>query len=207
MKRRFVNLLTALLLLLCVAACVAWGRGYWRADALQYARVGFQGPWMTTEAYHVTSARGGLTLSWGYTQNNFSTTAAADEVRARSGPTDNRFRFQASTLPWLQYGGGSYQQSGSRLRAGFGFRSVDSAWPPAAPSVIQRGRQVVLPWPVVVLLFGALPGWQLWQSIRRARLRRRIAAGVCLSCGYDLRGTPDRCPECGRSPAARVANA
>jgi hypothetical protein len=63
--------------------------------------------------------------------------------------------------------------------------------------------------PVVFALVGAaalgvagvLPGVGLLRraSARNLRqiLRRR---GICVECGYDLRATPDRCPECGTVP-------
>jgi len=39
--------------------------------------------------------------------------------------------------------------------------------------------------------------WMVWVLALRTLRQRRREDGLCIECGYDLRRTHDRCPECG----------
>ena len=57
-------------------------------------------------------------------------------------------------------------------------------------------------WTVFFLL--QLPAWLLvglWLWRRQEKAKRRRDTRLCRRCGYDLRATPGRCPECGAAPA------
>jgi hypothetical protein len=49
----------------------------------------------------------------------------------------------------------------------------------------------------IAMITGILPAIWSWRLIVRIRAARRRKIGYCGKCGYDLRASTDRCPECG----------
>ena len=84
-------------------------------------------------------------------------------------------------------------------RLGFWYENVSGNRPTVAVPEVSKVRDVLIGVPhwFVCVIFAALPVAQLVRWRHEARGRRRAAAGLCTGCGYDLQGTPERCPECG----------
>ena len=78
--------------------------------------------------------------------------------------------------------------------AGFGYYTWRSPTPrPGSSPTTSFYFEVIAPHWGIALLLAFLPAARL-RSWLRARHKR---LGICPQCGYDLRATPDRCPECG----------
>ena|ERR1700722_2764708 len=85
----------------------------------------------------------------------------------------------------------------SRLSPTEGWRYI--RW---LPSILHHGinTAIVVPLWIGALICAAVP---LAWAIRQVARRKVLKGGLCPACGYDLRATPERCPECGAIPVKK----
>jgi hypothetical protein len=76
---------------------------------------------------------------------------------------------------------------------GFWYQQFDPG--PGRPWMV-----IVVPAWFIMLMTALLPGRWLALYLGPWRRQRRRMIGACVRCGYDLRATPHRCPECGAIP-------
>jgi hypothetical protein len=67
----------------------------------------------------------------------------------------------------------------------------------------ESGGTVRFPHWFLLPFFAAMPLLSVWRARTR---RRRVREGLCVNCGYDLRASPQRCPECGETPERGMGN-
>jgi hypothetical protein len=86
-------------------------------------------------------------------------------------------------------------------RFGFDYCEFDGWYGPGTIVYSYRVSYFVglIPAATVCLAWLGVFGWR--------RHRQRHRPGFCPTCGYDLRATPDRCPECGTIPSAAKGSA
>jgi hypothetical protein len=181
MKRRLFNLAAVLSLLLCVATAGFWGWSYWRFCGLQHSSMstsdvrinGLSGGWGTVIVAHqvltpVTKQSNVLSLNFGGWRASAALNPQAIMGRALSTARTEGFE-----------------------RAGLGWRHGRKTW---NVGTMSDERLLFLPCWLLVLVFAALP-FNWCRSAMRRRQKARV--GLCPKCGYDLRESPDRCPECG----------
>jgi hypothetical protein len=164
------NVLTALSLALCVGVCVLWARSYRGTDILVWSEFG--GPF-----YSLRSERGAV------------------EWVSHRGPCPFGCLLWRPAFWWDRI------PPGVRIDVQM---SPDGRWlmpDPGGllvPGPLFPQRRQRIPWWPAALAAATLPAARGVAAARRGLARRAAARrGLCRRCGYDLRATPGRCPECG----------
>jgi hypothetical protein len=184
--RILFNSATAVSLVLCFATAGLWVRGYLVTDSWFVQTWTVEGDRSRWTQDTLRCGRGGFGMAR-IVQYFDSKEAAALMARYESLPTHS-----ATSAKYPDFNFGDTPVWG-------GFKHGAFAHDDAGAPAVQRppkvyGWQWVVPLWAVVPPLAILPAVSAWRLFRRWR---RVGVGCCPICGYDLRATPDRCPECG----------
>jgi hypothetical protein len=181
LRRYLLNLLTGGSLLLCAAACVLWVRSYWVWEAVNVYDENGDAALRVSTQWSLLCRDG--RLSWDMFQ--YTDTDPA---------TIGKFRVPNRGQRWFYaWNNASHDSAGWWQR-----HRLEAEWRhertfPPQPTTSFNGLIAVPFWAIVPALAVAP-----LDRLRRYRRHVRVwGSRLCMRCGYDLRATPERCPECG----------
>lgn len=184
--RYVLSAATALSALLCTGVVVfsasMWVRGMSVGDRLIWMRSAETAEGVVARDVTIWSARGGVgvyvsDLSYGTRRENFGPVWKDDAMVV----------YPYVPIPQLKEG---------RSMGGAGFTWFSRRYEPDSWGLLEE-RAFVFPWAAPLLLC-LLPLVLIGRSfLARRRKSLRIRRGLCVGCGYDLRHSRERCPECG----------
>jgi hypothetical protein len=182
MIRRLFTLASVLALLLCLATCALWLRSYWAGELLMMDFDVRPTPGRVDEhgTYWVGTSR--------YRVAEVVSSRGTLHVGLGAGSGPGRAKAWTSTC--REYAG---DPSASEPLVSFSSDVLGG----------YRCWELTLSFGVVGAAALVLPG--IWLLLN-ARRRRRESGAACRKCGYGLRASRDRCPECGTVPGAVISN-
>jgi|SRR5579884_4439484 len=178
MKRRLVTIAAPVSLLLCIATAWLWARTSHDSGELIFVRMRSDG---TIGNYGIISNGGRLLLM-----------SLVDEGMPVGHPDSHWVvRFETGDQSVVDVADGptvrdAVHDFGHEFH-GFGFVDEHTA--------AERFATVMAPHWFALLLFASGPTFVA--VARWSRAARRQRRGLCVRCGYDLRASHERCPECG----------
>ena len=183
MKRRIFSILSALSLVLCVLAAVLWVGTATRLIGQLFSPADRRVAGIGLAIY-----RQGIEVS------RLILLPPQPEPRVPEQPAEG--------LAWLQ-------QHGAVLGEWLGVQigKVPAVSRPPAPGshdvVIGTLRYLRMPYWLLILTTGILPfAYFVRAGLLRRQQRLARSKGLCRQCGYDLRASKERCPECGTAITA-----
>jgi hypothetical protein len=187
MKRWLFNLAVCVSLLHFLATTFLWVRGHWRADQLV--------KW---------TVQPGM---WGRHTGLFSTIDQLSIIREGVDGDDWSWGYPTQSQKWWR---AKYNQSFVFRHGGidsqfdhFGFAWGGDSHVHGSPHEFEWF--VSIPDWFLAIVFAAMPIYWLGTRVAVRRRRYRIAHNLCVNCGYDVRASPQRCPECGTIVEAGIA--
>ncbi len=201
MWRVIFNIIVGFLALLAAGSAVLWGDSFWHQRIVWVQKhrpdVQTRGGWEygTQQLWRLTFDIGSAEFSYVHLEGDrqgitrsMSRQSIGPEIVGAARRAPNGYQHLAT------------EARDARRWRGFEFGRyvVDMSW---IMQWIYRDASWIMPiWPIT-FLSSPLPIWWL----RRKFKRRDLIAGRCSRCGYDMRATPNRCPECGMAPKSQFA--
>jgi hypothetical protein len=196
MKRRILHFFVATSLLLCLGTAILWAYSYKYGITLNWSRrstyVDAAGSWSSGAeggGVGIVIARGRALYSYkDFPEYKFDDDGELHVPATPSRRTDSwEFSAELPSDPYEPFPE-SILPDGPPESGFYAFVH----WKEKDEHLIE----LEVPLYALTLAFALLPGYRVWRRFRRPR------AGNCQTCGYDLRATPGRCPECGTARAA-----
>jgi hypothetical protein len=186
------GLCSALSYTLLSALLVLWTRSYFVTEEIGSWTRSVENGWLVQRCNGVFSSQGVLSL---VRSSRVEIVNSFLQAHGSTVPFDKRgYIYDAPRWP--------FAARGEIVSPGLSFNwriGGDVQMNPGAPPWQDSKTYFRTPYWFLVSLLAFLPIRRLWKQIRVWRWRRRNELCVmCPNCGYDLRASTDRCPECGR---------